>query len=347
MILKFKNIRNDNYFGIVIGLCIIFSCEYLAAKPKNKINTDSLISIINSSLSKEDYLAIANTLYQSDSSNKEYALYAAKGFKLMNEDTRSEYYLSKTLKKDSLYLPALDFKAQQFIDAGKLQEAEMQIEIIARYFPTEQATHLLQAKYFFALKNWEEAKQHVSKALELNNNLCESKILNALILMQLEAYKDAAENFIACISEVKYNATYLNNYGVCLLKTGKFDEALLIFKSAIKIDSSQYLYHYNLGLAQMKLEDFEAASKSFEKTKQLSDTIDLHLLEAICFEQQHRFDDAVKAYKAYQKNNGAENVTQSILMLEAILLFSKYWYYLLAAIAFAIAIVALLVRRKN
>jgi tetratricopeptide (TPR) repeat protein len=346
MLLKSKNICNPYSFSIAIWLCLSLYCQN--ANAKMKVNSDSLIAVLNSNIATSEYQEVAEFLYQSDSSNKQYALYNAKAYKLLGNDIQSAFYLNKSLGKDSLFLQALYFKTLLLIDSKNLWEAEKLTEKIGEYYPDEIEHYQAKAKYFFAIKDWAEAKRYSAKAINKNNKVCDAQILHALVLMQLDEYKAAAGNFSNCIGSIRQNSDYLNNYGVCLLKSQRYEDAELIFKSAIQHDSSKYLYFFNLGLAQMKSEHYTDASISFDRTAQLCDTVsELNLLQAISFEKQYRIEEALKSYRNYKASGGAINVSKNIAMLQAVSFISTNWYYLVAALIFSIGIIVLLIRRKS
>ncbi len=326
---------------------VFCSCE-ANALPKFKINTDSLTALLGKEITKEVFFSAAQALYNADSNNKQYVLFLAQAYAQSGDKEVSELYLYKSLLKDSLFLPALAFKAAALLDSEQLYEANQLIEKIFLYYPEAGTSFLLKAKYYYAIGKWDEAKNFSLQALAVDENLCGARILNAMTLMKMDEYKSAVTQFQKCVSEIKKNSFQLNNYGVCLLKSEQFSEAATVFKSALMIDNTQPVFYYNLGLTNMNLGEYNDALSALTKVKSIADTLsEIDLLMAKCYERTYQFNTALEAYKNYQKRNGKADVSKNIMALKATAFIAKNWYYLIASVVLAIIILIMIFRKKN
>lgn len=90
----------------------------------------------------------------------------------------------------------------------------------------------------------------------------------------------------------------LVNKGIALYRQGKVEEAIRAYKEALKINSSYFYAHYNLGLAYVALEKFLLALESFQQVVKLKpgDAYSLYYIGHINSRLGH-YQPAIDAFK--------------------------------------------------
>ncbi|MGC1516458.1 MAG: DUF2911 domain-containing protein [Maribacter sp.] len=110
--------------------------------------------------------------------------------------------------------------------------------------------------------NTAEALEWIDKSIELEEHFSNWDV-KAKLLRQLGDEK-GADNAIERALEVG-SAVYVERYGRRLLNEALYDEAVVIFKKAIKKEDSYWRAHYNLGFSLKELGKKNDARKAFEK----------------------------------------------------------------------------------
>ncbi len=75
----------------------------------------------------------------------------------------------------------------------------------------------------------------------------------------------AAESFQDSLS-LKQDTNVYNRLGIALRKKGRFKEAILEYRKAIKVDPNDEVLYYNIGRAFMQDKNFNSARKAFQKS---------------------------------------------------------------------------------
>ncbi len=128
------------------------------------------------------------------------------------------------------------------------------------------------ARGYLEQGNTERARSSLNKALEIDSRSVEAHVLLAVLNAAESEWGVAEEHFRTALSIDPKDAMALNNYGSFLFSRGRYKESvqylsILVRDTDYRARSQAY---ENLGLAQLKVNDKEAARESFNRALQLS-----------------------------------------------------------------------------
>jgi len=128
------------------------------------------------------------------------------------------------------------------------------------------------ARGYLEQGNMERARSSLNKALEIDDRSVEAHVLLAVLNAAESEWGIAERHFKTALSIDPNDAMALNNYGSFLFSRGRYEESvrylsLLVQNSEYRARSQAY---ENLGLAQLKVDEKEAARDSFNRALQLS-----------------------------------------------------------------------------
>lgn len=328
-------------FALLVFLMGLHSVFALQSKSAQK---DSMIAQTIQALahSPENALFLAQELYNQDSVDKQAVYLLAKAYSVNGNNVLSDFYNEQLLLKDSLYLPSLILKAEHLLTANATQSASEVISKINARFPKSASTHYLAARQMLMQNHYAAASEEATTALNLDTSLIDAYIVLATVFMRQNDFNNAIYHFQKAEPLVILSAEQSNNYGVCLLEVEKYAEAVAVFKQANeKSDNIKLLY--NLGLALFQNKQYPEAREQFSNLALQGDSASL-LFIAKCYEKENRLEDALKTYQQFKATNSSASVNREIYLLKATLFISRNWYYILAALLFAII---LFVARKK
>lgn len=128
------------------------------------------------------------------------------------------------------------------------------------------------ARGYLEQGNMDRARTSLNKALEIDSRSVEAYVLLGVLNAAERDWGVAEKHFKTALSINARDAMALNNYGSFLYSRGRYDEAvrylrLLVQDTDYRARSQAY---ENLGLAELKVGDREAARASFGRALQLS-----------------------------------------------------------------------------
>ena len=128
------------------------------------------------------------------------------------------------------------------------------------------------ARGYLEQGNTERARSSLNKALEIDSRSVEAHVLLGVLNAAESEWGVAEQHFKTALSINSRDAMALNNYGSYLFSRGRFEEAvhylsILVQDTDYRARSQAY---ENLGLAQLKVGEKEAARESFSRALQLS-----------------------------------------------------------------------------
>lgn len=137
------------------------------------------------------------------------------------------------------------------------------------------------ARGYLEQGNMERARTSLNKALSIDARSVEAHVLLAVLNAAESEWGVAERQFKTALSIDPKNAMALNNYGSFLYSRGRYEEAvhylsILVQDTDYRARSQAY---ENLGLAQLKVNDKQAARESFSRALQLSFAQPLSSLE--------------------------------------------------------------------
>ena len=154
------------------------------------------------------------------------------------------------------------------------------------------------ARGYLEQGNMERARTSLNKALEIDSRSVEAHVLLAVLNAAESEWGVAEQHFKTALSIDPRDAMALNNYGSFLYSRGRYEEAvkyltILVRDTDYRARSQAY---ENLGLAQLKVNEKEAARESFSRALQLSFSQPLSNLEL----SQLAYDDGdIKSASTY------------------------------------------------
>ena len=151
------------------------------------------------------------------------------------------------------------------------------------------------------------AKPPLAKALEIDPEHVEARVLNAVVLQAQNEYELAEENYLAALRVNPTHAQALNNYAAFLYSRARYNDAIAVLEKLV-LDTSYRARPQafeNLGLAQVQAGATEAAQRSFQRALELNFRQPRSSLElaAIAFEQKDfsQAQSQLITYRAYAR----------------------------------------------
>lgn len=120
----------------------------------------------------------------------------------------------------------------------------------------------------------------------------------AIALSDIGENEEALKHFIFLKNKFPENAQHYYNIGIILEKIKRFDDAILAYEKALKIEPEDTDIMFNLGLANIKIEDYDEAEKLFLKVLEKDNDDEnsyFHLGEI--YTRKKQFDNSVKYLK--------------------------------------------------
>ena len=128
------------------------------------------------------------------------------------------------------------------------------------------------ARGYLEQRELERAKPPLARALEIDPRHVEALVLNAVLMNMQGEYKLAEQYYRAALRVEPDNAQALNNYGSFLYSRGRFTDALVPLQKLVKDTDyrGRSQAFENLGLAQLQVNDKQAAQESFRRALDLN-----------------------------------------------------------------------------
>lgn len=319
--------------NILFAWLLLFGVSLQAAKV-GKVQIAEVVQAIGQS--PETALSLAQALYAKDSTGKQIVYLLAKAYSVNGDNGMSDFYNERLLQKDSLYLPSLVLKAEHLLTANDIQSAKRIIETINEHFPQSASAHYLNARYALTQNALEEAKTEALSALQTDASISDAHLVLANVAMRKADYTEAIAEYEQAKLLFSHSAEQLNNYGVCLLESGKYAEAVSILQRANGLSKSTKLA-YNLGLALYQNKQYAEARQQFALQ---NDSLNWYFI-AKSYEAENQLDSAIIAYEKFTSTG-----KRHIWLLKSALFISRNWYYLLAALICLAVLFVSLRKRK-
>jgi tetratricopeptide (TPR) repeat protein len=162
-------------------------------------------------------------------------------------------------------------------------------------------------------KQFDEAEQHLRKAIELNPRLVEAHVNLAALLMQKKSYAEA-ETFLRKAYEVDPKSLLvLLNLGITLDHLGKYTDAISTLREALQLEPGLVAAHLYLGVALVETDKFKEAEPELERGAKAGgeDEIVAQLYLGKLYARTGKYDKAVAAFELYlQKAPNAQNANE-------------------------------------
>lgn len=140
--------------------------------------------------------------------------------------------------------------------------------------PTEERVEaqLDLARGYLEQRDFGRAQPALQKALEIDPRHVEAHVLNAVLFHAQNEYELAEFHYKTALRIEPDNAQALNNYGTFLYSRGRFDDAIVPLSNLVKDTGyrARSQAFENLGMAQLRIGEIEAAEASFERALELN-----------------------------------------------------------------------------
>jgi len=168
-------------------------------------------------------------------------------------------HYKKSVELYPKYSEAYLKSAETYRQMGDYKWSNAELSYYNALCPKSDYAYFLMAKNYFDLKEIDNAKKMIYKAIFINN--CKTYRYE---LGKINFYSgkiaDAIDNFEATLSENSTAEVY-NYLGLCYLKQKKFKQAIVNFNHAVNLDGHRPIYYYNLALTYKSLNDNQNYSK--------------------------------------------------------------------------------------
>lgn len=180
---------------------------------------------------------------------------------LDNDFKAAEQWLRRAIDKNPNYLKALQGLADLYIERGQLREALAILEKLKLNNPRNPGRLAKIAECHLALGELERSETAFSKALSLDEHSMQVREDLARVKLALGDYESAKLLLEHC-GDVSKVASYLNAYGIQLVRAGKYEESIEHYKKAqmvLPTNTNRHQILFNIGLAYAKWGRFTEA----------------------------------------------------------------------------------------
>ena len=187
-----------------------------------------------------------------------------------NEEALKEYILLTKLEPEN---PDYFYKAGTIFDSmGKTDQAYNHFQQAIKIAPKHARAHAALSLIHLRNKQIAEAKREIDLAISLKPEINSSYYYLGKILKEQKNYQSAVQVFEKAMRDPEYKQRSLIERGTCFMAVNSYDKALLEFERAVKLPGSL----------------------------SSPETVYARYFLAQCYEQMHRFDEAIEQWKTIQ-----------------------------------------------
>jgi tetratricopeptide (TPR) repeat protein len=135
--------------------------------------------------------------------------------------------------------------AQAGANGDTVKQKEYLTKLVSDYAMDERA-HFALGNYYFGQQQLAEAIDHYKKAVELNSGYSTAYNLLGYAYRQQGDYAHAEQAFKKYIELIPNDPNPYDSYAELLLKMGRFDESIVQYRKALKIDSHWIPGHFGI-----------------------------------------------------------------------------------------------------
>ncbi len=236
----------------------------------NPVHVDTLRTVININKFAKKYakaLEVAEKLYNSSPDKENFIIL----LELLSECGQHEKLLEAI--ENSPFVKDNDekilfLKGYTYLKLSNTQEAVNIFNHIISCFPSN-----IDAKYYLAVIYYEQQKYDEAENLfrSILDDIQSDKIYNYLGLINLEKHKtaDAINYFQFAIKIDSQNAGYYFNLGTAYSLNGWLDEAEECFRKALSFEPENIVYSYSLAYLAYQKKEYKKALEAVEKTLEI------------------------------------------------------------------------------
>lgn len=161
-------------------------------------------------------------------------------------------------------------------DAGHLNEAAAQLEVLLPRVPNSFEVHELLGQIYASQSQDERAIEHLQEAVRLQPESGPARTNLAATLLHAGKAELAGEQFSKAVTLEPQNYDANHNLGIFYIQTGKIAEALPLLERAQQINPSSYDNGYDLAMANLQTGRLPAARQLVQRLVQQKNTGELH-----------------------------------------------------------------------
>jgi Flp pilus assembly protein TadD len=162
-------------------------------------------------------------------------------------------------------LASLVQQARQFQRSGQPDRAEALYRQVLHFDPTHVVAGNLLGLLCLGSRRFEEAVQHIERALSLAPDDAQAHANLGLALKECGRMDEAVEHFRASLDLAPGNVRVLNNLGGLLVLLGSAEDAIPCFREALRLAPGQAEIHFNLGSALLQAGHCDEAIQALEQ----------------------------------------------------------------------------------
>ena len=147
-------------------------------------------------------------------------------------------------------------------------------------------------------RNYEAAEKHLKAAIVINSTHLEAHNQLALNYVESERIDDALAIYTQLLQKYPRNLQLLNSAGSLYYKEKRFEEAVVLLRKALAIDSNNRHAGRDLALSLQSLGEFDEASHAFQNAiKSFPQDRELIFLFGVHQYKRHQFEKAIQVFE--------------------------------------------------
>ena len=166
------------------------------------------------------------------------------------------------------------------------------------------------------LNKYQTAIKLISKAIELNPKFLDAYYNKGIFLMKSKtkyAFNEALKTFTKLYSFDKNMNEALLQRGICLVRLGRLEEALIELKTYIELIPNNIQAFFELGYILSSMGKYQEAIMINDKVLNLNPSfINAHYNKALCYIELKNFDSAVKEFNIVLKSNPSDVFSKAL-----------------------------------
>ncbi len=175
----------------------------------------------------------------------------------------------KEINKSNLHLEM----ATTHLEQGQILDARREAFLAIQANPKNAEAHFLIAYVFAQMNEWSKAEESVRLALKYGDHYPEASNLLGVILIEQGRYSEAIKVLTGVTEDFLYTTPHLayGNLGLAYMKMNEYEEALKMLKRAVELQPMFCTGFYRMGLVYFELKRYKDALDSLEKSLKVED----------------------------------------------------------------------------
>lgn len=202
----------------------------------------------------QEKMLVSDELLRNLGDTARYCELMARRSQLENDLQAAEQWLRRAIDKNPNYLRALQTLGDLHVERGQLREALALYEKLRLNNPRHPIRLAKIAECHLALGELERADRAFSRALSIDEHSMQAREDLARVKLAMGDY-EAAKLLLEHCGDVSRVASYLNAYGIQLVKAGRYEESIEHYKKAqmvLPTNTNRHQILFNIGLAYAK-----------------------------------------------------------------------------------------------